>query len=390
MDPITLGVIGGSAIANFGLAIWKGEQDVEAALAAGQITKAQAQQLQAAFEKMKAGWELPPGQAPQLSPVELELVGQFQPELYKHTLEKAPQLVPQGGLGRDSQLRALDKFGQMAETGTDAISTAAQADAQFKAQADNRLRQQEILANFANRGLLTGSSGIAAQLAAAQQAGGQQEQLALQAAAEAQRRRMEALSGYSNLAGQVRQADTSVEQANATIMNAFNERMANSMNDYNRYITAKQNDAALRNLDARQRISDFNRTSAVETANTNAINQFNAEQARRDEKNKLSQMEYDTTKDAVAIRTGGQLTQNRDITNARTGMMGNAAGALNQAGGQFMAANSAAQQNDRFDKWLKFKNQPKQADEFESPLLKTPRSKIDEESDAYYKFMTSK
>lgn len=333
-----LAAAGATTALNVGTAIWKARQDAELAREKGEISEAQALALEDALAKYEAGYQLPPGEAPKLSAVELELMGKYSPDIYQHAVEKAPQMLPEGGLGRDAQINALNKLGAMSVTGEDAISRAAQSQAQFQAAAANKQRQQQILSEYANRGLLTGATGIAAQLSGAQDIATQQEQAALQAAAQAQSRRMEALSQYGNTAGQIRQSDDNVSRANAEIMNAFNQRFANSLNDYNKFKSAQLNEAQLANLRETQRINDANRMSAVNTANQNAINQFNANVATARAKNELGAEKLKGRTNVANLRAGGQATQAQGLTEARTGMVGNVVGALTSGIGQGAAA----------------------------------------------------
>lgn len=341
VEPITMALLaGGMTGVNIATSLWKGKQDLEAAREAGRISEQQALELADAYAKLEAGWELPPGEAPTLSPVQLELMGKYNPEIAKQTIEQAPQMVPQGGLGRDAQIKALDKLGAMSVTGTDAISQAAQSEAKFKADAASTLRQQEILNNYANRGLLNGATGLSAQLSAAQDAGAQQELAAQQAAAQAQQRRMDALSQFGNTAGQIRQSDDSASRTNAEIMNMYNQRMANSMNDYNRYRTAQLNDAQKANLAEQQRISDANRTSQVNTANTNAVNNFNAQNNRIAAGNQFLDKKLQGTKDVLSVKSQGKLGQLTAENTAKTGMVGGITAAGTTGIGQAISAYS--------------------------------------------------
>lgn len=341
VEPITMALVaGGMTGVNIATSLWKGKQDLEAAREAGRISEQQALELADAYAKLEAGWELPPGEAPTLSPVQLELVGKYNPEIAKQVIEQAPQMVPQGGLGRDAQIKVLDKLGAMSVTGTDAISQAAQSEAKFKADAASTLRQQEILNNYANRGLLNGATGLSAQLSAAQDAGAQQELAAQQAAAQAQQRRMDALSQFGNTAGQIRQADDSASRTNAEIMNMYNQRLANSMNDYNRYRTAQLNDAQKANLAEQQRVSDANKTGLVNTANTNAINNFHAQNNRIEAKNQLLDKRLQGTKDVLTTKSQGKINYLKDSTAARTGMVGGVSAAITTGAAQAGAAYS--------------------------------------------------
>lgn len=343
MDPVTLGLIGGSAVANVAMSLFQHQQDVEAARQRGQITDAEAQNILNAFQKMKDATELPPGEAPILSPAELTIIGKYAPEVSQHVQENRPDIVNDSQQGRQAQMNALDQMRSMSLQGSDATSQAATENAKFAADSANRQRQNQILQGYANRGLLTGNTAMGAELSGAQDAAVAERQAALQAAADAQSRRANSLQNYGNMAGQIRSGDTDVSKSNASIMNAYNERMANSMNDYNKYVSNTRNAAQEYNLKVQQDIANKNAESRADMANTNALNQFKQQGVRRDALNALTAGQYDASKNAATLRAGGRIQANKDVNAADTTRNAGIAGSLNQAGSQYTAQSNLEQ-----------------------------------------------
>jgi len=337
MDPITIAATAG-LVANLTGAFMQHEAEVDAALEQGRITEQQAQQIKAAFEKAKAATELPPGQAPVLSPVELTMIGKYAPDVAKHVQENRPDIVNDSNQGRQAQMNALDQMRGMSLQGGDAISQAATENAKFQADSANKQRQNQILQGYANRGLLTGNTAMGAELMGAQDSAVAERQAAMQAAADAQGRRANALNNYGSLAGQIRTGDVDVSKSNASIMNAYNDRMANSLNDYNKYVSNTKNAAQEYNLKVQQDVANQNATSRVNTTNTNKFNQFNQEQAVRDARNDMTNQELTNAKDIIKIRSGGASNLNTDMAKADTKQRAGVFGSLNEAGSAISSA----------------------------------------------------
>lgn len=204
---------------------------------------------------------LPPGT---VDPIMLEQfkaeVEKYAPEAAEFVPEQTPQQVTETGSAEEMQAQkeALRQYGQLAKTGYDPIAAAQQEAALSASAAQASSARQAALREAAQRGMGGTGLDVLAGLGATEQAAIGGRQAALQAQAEAGQRRLQALGQYGNLAGQMRQQTTGVEQSNVGIMNAFNERAARNLNQYNQYVSEMKNQAQQFNLQNQQRRDEQN------------------------------------------------------------------------------------------------------------------------------------
>lgn len=208
------------------------------------------------------GVVFPDYEAINLTPEEIKLLQKFTPTIAKHVEEVAPQLVKGATREKDIQRRALERYEQLSTTGVDAISKAQQAQAAFQADQLAKARQSEALRGLASKGIVGGGAEILAATGAAEQASAAARQQSLDAAAQAQGRRLQALGAMSSLAGQMRAAEEQTEQTNVALINAFNERAVRQRNLYNQYVAQQQTAADQYNIGAAQRIHEANIAAA--------------------------------------------------------------------------------------------------------------------------------
>lgn len=207
-----------------------------------------------------------PQQAPafdtsKLTPEDLKLVGKYTPEIAPYIAETNPQLIQRSAeamQGRDAQRKALERYMQMGETGDDAISAQDAFMARQQAGADTRARQQALEQSFARRGQLGSGMQFAGQLQAAQAAGNQQALAQMQAASDAQRRRLQALASGASLGGQIYGQEMDLASQNAAIINDFNRRMASNRQAYENQRVGSLNDAQRFNLGMEQELANAN------------------------------------------------------------------------------------------------------------------------------------
>jgi len=207
-----------------------------------------------------------PQQAPQfdtsrLTPEDLKLVGKYTPQLAPYVAEAAPELVKQSAQameGRNAQKSALQKYMQMGETGDDAISAQESAMAQRRAGADSRSRLASLQQSFERRGQGGAGLQMAAQLGAAQGSSDMEAQAQMQAAADAQRRRLGALASGSQLGGQLYGQEMDLAQTNTGIINNFNQRMAGARQNWENKRAAEMSDANRFNLGLEQEVANRN------------------------------------------------------------------------------------------------------------------------------------
>ncbi len=255
-----------------------------------------------------------PQQAPQfdtsrLSPEDLKLVGKYTPQLAPFIAEASPELIKQSGeamQGRAAQKSALQKYMQMGETGDDAISAQESAMAQRRAGADARSRLDALQQSFARRGQGGAGLQMASQLAAAQGSSDMQAQAQMQAAADAQRRRLGALASGAQLGGQIYNQEMDLAQDNAGIINNFNQRMANARQNFENRRAEDLNYANRYNLGVEQELSNRNIGARNEAAEKNlrrsdALAQYGAD-FRTKERNRMDDIERERYSNARAER----------------------------------------------------------------------------------------
>lgn len=294
VDPVTLGVIGGSAVAG-GIANYMSSQD------AAKATKKQLARMEAianAIQDPKFDTRL-------LSLDDYELAAKYIPELASYIEEQAPQLAeassPDAMAGRAAQMAALDRYRNLGATGEDVQSKLLNAQALKAAQIQNQGQQGAIQQNFAQRGI--GGSGMEyVQALMAQQGAGQQASNAAQnSAMQAYNTRLNALREGAELGGQIRGEDVDLSTKNAAAMNDYNQRMAASRNQYAQGNADIRNRAQAQNIAAQQ---------AVMNANTAQKNQYR--QDRQTMLNNLENQKFNAAAQKAGLRMGvaGQGLQN--------------------------------------------------------------------------------
>lgn len=259
MEPITMGLLAVQGVSALGSLV----TGIIAAKDAGKINEQTYQRLMDTADQYQKELDgvLPPGT---INPITLEQfkaeVQKFDPKLAEYTPEATPQQITEAGVSgeRQAQKQALQQYGRLAQAGYDPIAAAQQESALTAGAAQASAARQAALREASQRGMASTGLDVLSSMGAAEQAGVEGRQAALQAQAEAGQRRLQALGQYGNLAGQMRQQGTQTEQANVGIMNAFNERMARNLNQYNQYVAELQNQAQMFNLQNQQRRDEMN------------------------------------------------------------------------------------------------------------------------------------
>jgi len=262
MDPFTLALIMGAASTAV---------NAYAAYQKGEISKQEYQQaVQAANELERKLKTLRPDETwENVDPQLLQKTAEYSPDIAAFVEENAPQLVTEAGSSAEKRIQrqALQKYASMAETGRDVIADAQREQALFEADARAKQRQQALMDRMRQQGLLGSGAGLAAQLQAEQATAQEARQESLRGVQEAEMRRRQALGEAAQLAGQLRQANVNVESANVNTMNAFNQRLANARNLYNRYASGARNEAQMEN----QRREIARQAANVQTGNQYAL-----------------------------------------------------------------------------------------------------------------------
>jgi hypothetical protein len=218
-----------------------------------------------------------------LDPEALTLLQKYVPETTNYIEEVAPQTVKAqmaGAVaGRQAQMDALGKFRQLMTQGYDPQTAMEMARAQRGASAEAASARQTAQLESARRGFGGGPSFYQAGAGAqAQDRLAQAQQAAL---ADAAQRRMQATGQYANLGGQIRGEDVNLERGNIDIINAYNQRMANSQRDWANRGADIRNAANLRNISEAQRIDEQNKA-----------NRYNAAVANQGRQNTTAQLQF--------------------------------------------------------------------------------------------------
>lgn len=241
-----------------------------------------------------------------ITPEEFKLLGQYNPEMLPLIQEKAPEIVQRsmaGEQGQDAMLNSLQRLRNLSNTGADAQSQAMVEQAMRNAAIQNQGQQAGILDNASRRGFAPGSGLAFAQALSSQQNANQSaSQAGTQAAMAAYQNRLQALKDSANLGGQIESNDLNLQGRNADIINAFNQRMADSRRNQAMFNTTNLNDAQRTNLAATQSNQD---------RNTALRNQAKYEQ--RDFRNQTAQQQYQNELNKLAAQTGASQGSINDI-----------------------------------------------------------------------------
>jgi hypothetical protein len=297
MEPITLGILGGTALAGGVLNYFSAEN------ARKDVARERAR-IAALADAIKN----PEFDMSTITPEEYKLLGQFNPELLPLIEEKAPQIVERslaGEQGQDAMLNSLQRLRNISNTGADAQSQAMIEQAMRNAAIQNQGQQAGILDNASRRGFAPGSGLSFAQALSAQQNANQSaSQMGTQAALAAYQNRLQSMKDAANLGGQIESNDLNLQGRNADIINAFNQRMADSRRNQATFNTTNLNDAQRTNLAATQSNQD---------RNTALRNQAKSEQ--RDFRNQTAQQQYQNQLNKLSAQTGAIQGNIDDIRN---------------------------------------------------------------------------
>lgn len=191
---------------------------------------------------------------PGISDLELDLlvpqlVGEYDPEsIQKETLgPSAMENVSADPNLKIEQLKALAGISEVAEGGLSEADMAASRGIQREVNQNNQARQEKILMDMAQRGVLGSGGELAARLNSNQMASDQQSAASDNLIQQAQARSLQALSQQGNMAGNMRTQDvgeqSNVAQARDAIsqFNTQNSQNVGAQNVGNRNIAQQQN-----------------------------------------------------------------------------------------------------------------------------------------------------
>jgi hypothetical protein len=236
-----------------------------------------------------------------LDPKLLGEVAKYSPDIATFVEENAPQLIreTQSQAEKRIQQEALQKYAAMAETGRDVISEAQREQALYEAGARAKSRQQQLAEALRRQGQLGSGQARALQFQTEQAEALSARQAALQGVQESELRRRQALGQAASLAGQIRQQNVNVESSNVGTMNAYNQRLANSRNLYNQYVSGETNRAQAINQQRQAERERYN----LDLQNRYAM--YNLEQSRA-ARERARQYDVDVTNRMFHTRAGAE------------------------------------------------------------------------------------
>ena len=192
-------------------------------------------------------------------------------EDYQSAGNLAPSLETAQALGPSAQqnialnpkyneytMSALQKMADVQQNGLNEVDRAQLQNMLNQAAAQNASQQKQILENRAARGMGGSGDELAAQLSASQSGANQASQQALQLAALAAQRKLDATTGLANLSNQAQNAEYTqqLNKANAAdVIAQFNAQNAQNVQQRN---VASQNTAQAANLQNAQNIANQN------------------------------------------------------------------------------------------------------------------------------------
>lgn len=248
MDPITIGVglAAGGAIAQY--------LNSDAARKANQADIDQ-------LKGLLANLQSPNFDSSKITPEQYKVVSQYVPEVAPKIQEVAPTVIKQSAdmsAGMDAQRQALQKLQQISGQETNPELQAMSQQQLQGAQNAAQSRQQSLMQQFQRQGMLNSGTQLAGQLAGNEGAMSRAAEAGQNSAMEAYRQRLSALQGSAQLGGQIRSQDQSMQSGNAAIINAFNQRMANSGQQYANYAADTANQGQLHNQNLAQTTANAN------------------------------------------------------------------------------------------------------------------------------------
>jgi len=215
-----------------------------------------------------------------IDPEAVALLQKFVPETAPYMKEIAPQTVQANSAGamqgREAQLQSLGMFQKLMQQGYDPQTAMEMSRAQRGASAEAASARNTAMTESARRGFGGGPSFY--QASAAQAGQDRMAQMQSQALADAAQRRMSAAGQAATLGGNIRNEDVNLEQGNIGIINAYNQRMAASQQDWANQGANVRNAATLRNIGEEQRIDELNKGNRYNAAVSNRANRNTTQQ----------------------------------------------------------------------------------------------------------------
>lgn len=240
-----------------------------------------------------------------INPEVLKRVGQYVPEVSEFVAMAAPELVEdtQTGLeARDAQMDVLRELSGILETGEDPAFDAKVQLAAQRGQEESQSRTQSILQDMARRGMLGSGLQASLQQQAASDTQANYADDMLLAAIASRDNEMQAMRDLADLGGNVRRDELALAEDRADAINRFNEQGTIDYRNYLQNRDSIRNKAQLYNLEEDQRIAEVNRAD-----------QYSADVANRDYRNRVKDRQYgqQVEQDEIKRRVQQQAFQNK-------------------------------------------------------------------------------
>jgi len=217
----------------------------------------------------------------ELTPAELQFVAQVDPVLYDAKVPEDVRLVAESAF-RGNQAGAIAGMEDVSRSGLTMADKLASSQLMDQAAKGDLELQNSIMQNLAMRGRLGGGNEISARLLGGQGVSALRGDIARSLMQQALDRRLGALRDVGSMSAQARGQDLSRGAQNATMLNNFNQYVANTLNEASRFNALSQMEAANRNASERQRISDANALMRYSTEEANLNRRNTLQQTLRD------------------------------------------------------------------------------------------------------------
>lgn len=267
--------------------------------------------------------------------------GDYDPTSSEYVREIDPTMIERSDAakyGRDAQMEALQKFRSNISSGYDPEFAAKVNTANQSSQQAAQSRMASILQDAQRRGQLGTTGMLAAQMQGSSDAMSNGAMQSQQAAVEAYKNQLGQQVQASNMGRQLGQDEENYAAQNANIINSFNQRTSRSYQQYLDQVAADQNSAQMRNLNARQSLSNAN----VGLQNQQTKDQYGAAQNERDYQKGISQSNFNNQ---MSKATGQSVNNNQQMGMNNQNAQSNASmiqGLGSGIGGYFSAQDAAA------------------------------------------------
>lgn len=213
----------------------------------------------------------------QITPEQYSILQQYHPEIAQYVAEQAPQLMDNGGVGRDLMMEQAQNARSMYSEG----DTPAARAARELQMMDSSALQQQLLSQLQAQASQEGRGSPQTDLMLAMGVGKQGQDALykqqLQSQAQGDNNRLQALQMMGSAGANIQSNDQNAQRSNVDIMNNYNQRLAKTKWDYNQYKADEQNKGNMYNIGQAQGAADKNvmARNNAQISNANAVDAMN-------------------------------------------------------------------------------------------------------------------